>query len=236
MRQAFMRNRWYDLLFVHYALDPGVVRPLVTDGLELDTFPEPDGQKAAWVGLVLFRMTGVRPRWMPEVAAWSRFAETNVRTYVRTADGTPGVLFLSLDASNGFACRAARALYHLPYWHSRMSVEREGDSVRYASERVASGAGASASCVLGRALGEAAAGSLDYFLVERYLLFSRFAGRLFSARVHHAPYGLREARLEGWRETLTEALGLPVGLSPAHVCFCDGVDAEVFCPRPYRAV
>ena len=46
------------------------------------------------------------------------FPELNVRTYV-TYQGKPGVYFFSLDASNLLAVWAARAVYHLPYFHSR---------------------------------------------------------------------------------------------------------------------
>ena len=66
---------------------------LVPAGLELDTF---EGQ--AWIGVVPFRMTGIRP--VASAAAWlSAFAELNVRTYV-TVGGKPGVCFFSLDAAN----------------------------------------------------------------------------------------------------------------------------------------
>ena len=50
-------------------------------GLEVETF---DG--SAWVGLVPFAMRVTLPR-SPLVPWLSRFPETNVRTYARSADG-----------------------------------------------------------------------------------------------------------------------------------------------------
>ena len=72
---------------------------------KLDTF---EGQ--AYIGIVPFRMTGVSLRGMPDVPWFSKFPELNVRTYVIGPDGTRGVWFFSLDATNPIAVRAARWL------------------------------------------------------------------------------------------------------------------------------
>ena len=61
-RRAVMRQSWRDLLFLHWAFDPALIRPLVPPRLELDLF---DGM--AYVGLVPFTMTGVRPVGLPAV-------------------------------------------------------------------------------------------------------------------------------------------------------------------------
>src|SRR4051812_28039989 len=74
---AVMRQRWRELLFLHWEVDPGVIRPLVPRGLDLDLF-----EGRAYVGLVPFTMMGVRPVGLPSVRWLSNFHETNVRTYV----------------------------------------------------------------------------------------------------------------------------------------------------------
>src|SRR5918992_4461493 len=104
---------WRDLLFMHWPVRADFLRPLVPPALKLDTF---DG--SAWVGVVPFRMTGVRPRFVPPVPGMSAFPELNVRTYVTPAatKEKPGVWFFSLDATNPLAVRAARWTYHLPYF------------------------------------------------------------------------------------------------------------------------
>jgi hypothetical protein len=79
-------------------------------------------------------MTGVRPRWMPPLPGVSAFPELNVRTYV-TYGGKPGVYFFSLDAGSRLAAWAARMTYHLPYFHSQMSVADRNGWVQYDSVR-----------------------------------------------------------------------------------------------------
>src|SRR5262245_20685303 len=97
-----MGMHWHDLLFAHWPVKVESLRPLVPSELAIDTF---DGQ--AWLGVVPFRMTAVRPRICPSLPGLSAFLELNVRTYV-TAEGKPGVWFFSLDAASRLAVRAAR--------------------------------------------------------------------------------------------------------------------------------
>ena len=89
---------------MHWPVPPAVLRPLVPAGLELDTF-----ENEAWLGIVPFKMTNVRPRCMPPMGGASAFAELNVRTYV-THRGRSGVWFFSLDAASKLAVAAWPAL------------------------------------------------------------------------------------------------------------------------------
>ncbi len=125
-----MWQRWRSLLFLHYSSDPEEVQATLPAGLTVDTF---DGR--AWVGLVPFRMEGVRPRGLPAVRGLSDFPETNVRTYVHREGREPGVWFYSLDAANGLACAVARRFFGLPYHHADMEVEEANASIRYESLR-----------------------------------------------------------------------------------------------------
>src|SRR5262245_54505725 len=63
-----MVQHWHDLLFAHWPLPAADIRSLIPPQLELDTF---DGE--AWVGVVPFRMSGVRPRWLPAMRGLSAF-------------------------------------------------------------------------------------------------------------------------------------------------------------------
>ena len=83
-RAWVMAQRWHDLLFEHWPLPAGELRAAVPASLELDTF---DGQ--AWIGVIPFRMSGVRLRFTPALPGLSAFPELNVRTYV-VRDGKPG--------------------------------------------------------------------------------------------------------------------------------------------------
>ncbi len=115
-RLAVMRMNWRDLLFLHWPVPAVILRALIPPQLELDLF-----EGTAYVGLVPFTMTGVRPVGVPPVPGLSSFHETNVRTYVRLGDRDPGVWFFSLDAANPIAVKLARSLFHLPY-HYRADV------------------------------------------------------------------------------------------------------------------
>lgn len=228
-------HRWQDLLFVHWRVPPEVVVPRLPRGLTLDTF---DG--SAWIGLVPFAMRRVRPWWSPAVPGISNFLETNVRTYVHRDGHDPGVWFFSLDASSRFAVFLARRFWGLNYRFARMSLESRDDRFRCQSRR-GQGASGAGSCeleaVIDRQRDPAAAtpGTLDHFLLERYVLYSTDLGpsgdaRLYRGQVHHAPYQTVPARVTRCRESLLAANGLPATESAeiAHAAYCRGVDVEVF--------
>jgi uncharacterized protein YqjF (DUF2071 family) len=186
-----MHQRWTSLLFAHWPVPPDLLRPLLPASVTLDTY---EGQ--AWVGIIPFHMSNVRPRWVPPLARLSSFHELNVRTYVRVG-ARAGVWFFSLDASSAVAVRAARAAVHLPYYDARMRMSALGDgSIAYLSERTHRGAPAAAFEGVYRPDGDvyyAEPGSLDHFLVERYELFSAAPRGLLSVRIAHRPWPLHPA-------------------------------------------
>src|SRR4051812_33228132 len=130
-----MYQRWRDLLFLHFSIEPESIQKLLPPGLTVDTYPNANGEERAWVGLVPFRMFGIRPRGFPAAPWISAFPETNVRTYVHHEGHGPGVWFFSLDAARWVACRIARGTYKLPYYHARMSTSRHGDRIRFEGRR-----------------------------------------------------------------------------------------------------
>jgi uncharacterized protein YqjF (DUF2071 family) len=224
-----MRMRWLDLLFAHWRVDVGQLRPLIPTGLEIDTF---DGE--AYVGVVPFVMEDVAPRGLPAIGSLGRFPEVNVRTYVRSAD-RGGVWFFSLDAAERIPVELARRGFHLPYFHARMSVEREGESVRYRSERTdRRGRPASIDVRYGPAgpVTPAADGSLDAWLTERYRLFAvDGGGRLSTTSIAHRRWPLRPAWAEFEVETLSVAQGLSLAGPPVHLAFADRLDVRGWWPR-----
>jgi uncharacterized protein YqjF (DUF2071 family) len=227
-RRAVMYQKWRSLLFLHWAFPPEAIRPMLPTGLDLDVFA---GE--AYVGLVPFTMNGIRPVGLPAVPWLSSFHETNVRTYVHAGGRDPGVWFFSLDAANPLAVALARAWFHLPYYHARMSLVSGPDGrVSYRSRRVGKGPARAASSVDCRvpAVGAAPAvpGTLDHFLLERYLLYTTYHGRTMCGQVHHTPYPVQVAEVIALEETLLAASGLErPPLAPlAH--FAAGVDVEIF--------
>jgi uncharacterized protein len=183
-----MGQTWLNLLFAHWRIASGLLRPHVPARLELE---EHDG--SAWIALTPFTVTGLRLRGMLPLPVVSQFLELNCRTYVRGADGRPGIWFFSLDASSRAAVAAARRIYELPYRHARF--ETSGDEVRVHAE------GGGEFRAVYRGAGEPAApepGSLEHFLTERYCLYARDGG--VRAEIHHTPWPLQpaEATVEHW--------------------------------------
>jgi uncharacterized protein YqjF (DUF2071 family) len=164
-----MAQVWHDLLFAHWPLAPEILRPLVPPALALDTF---NGQ--AWLGVVPFRMTGIRLRATPAIPWFSAFPELNVRTYV-THGGKPGVWFFSLDATNSAAVAAARLWFHLPYFRAEMNLAPKQGWIFYHSRRTHRGSPGAELKARYRPTGRASAaepGTLDHWLTERYCLYS----------------------------------------------------------------
>ena len=229
---AVLRQRWARLGFLHWPLPPEEVRPLLPDGLTLDTW-----EGRAWVGLVPFVVTGARPVFLPPVPGLSRFDEVNVRTYVHHRGRDPGVWFFSLDASGRVAVAAARRFFKLGYRLARMHAEEGAEGrVRFLSRRLRPGP-LPAGCALEYGprgpVARAAADTLEHFLLERYVLYAADGGRLFQGRVHHEPYPVQGATVTGLEEDLLAAAGLvrPPAEPLAH--YARAVDVEVF---PLRAL
>ena len=225
-----IRQIWRHLGFLHWPVDAAAVARLLPPGLEVDTF---DG--VAYLGIVPFTIPLSRtPRLGLPVAP--TFHEVNLRTYVHRGGRDPGVWFFSLDAGSRLAVVGARAAYHLPYFHARLSLQVSGDAtVAYRSRR--QGAGATAALTARYAptgpVTPAAPGTREFFLAERYRLYAWNGRRLSSARVHHAPYPLQPAIASDVGETLTSAAGLPPpARPPALVHYARQVDVRIFRPRP----
>ena len=204
-----MGQTWESLVFVHWRVGVDELRPHIPAALEIEEF---DG--SAWLGIVPFRITGLRVRGMMPLPGLSEFNELNVRTYVRAADGKPGVWFFSLEATSRLAVFAARRQYRLPYFDARIALDDDGSRIDVACSRL--GEAGKAFAGVFRATAEPAASpvdSLPFFLVERYCLYADGDGALWRAEIHHAPWvvGAGEAKID-----LNSIAPLP--LSGAQLC------------------
>ncbi len=232
--KAIGYQKWSNLLFVHWRLPAQQIQPLLPPELSLDTW---DGD--AWVGLVPFYMSGVRPWWSPPVPGISNFCETNVRTYVHLGGKAPGVWFFSLEAAQSLAVRIARRFWNLPYFRAEMSYSHQGNKVSYRSRRLwpePSGATTNITAEIGELIrddseqpGSAAPETLEFFLAERYYLYSvDSSGKLYRGQVHHRPYPLRAVQVNKLEETLLSAADIKPTAEPCHALYSDGVDVEIF--------
>lgn len=200
--------RWHELLFMHWRVEASLLRPLVPRSLEIETF---DG--SAWIGVIPFRMSSTRPRFVPAVPGLANFPELNVRTYV-TAEGKPGVWFFTLDAAKWIAVQTARRFFNLNYCHARMRSERGAQgTVSYRSDRVHRGMRPASFAARYRPTGAPSnpmPGTLEHFVTERYCLYAASKdGRTYRGDIFHEPWSLQPAEAEIERNTMIESLRLP---------------------------
>lgn len=216
------RQRWNRLLFLHWALPPESVRPTVPEELPLDLH-----EGKAWVGLVAFDVADARLPFLPG-ALGIDFLETNTRTYVRLPGGDPAVWFYALDASSKIAVEGARLAYGLPYWRATMSrASDDGSELYHTAREELLPAELEVRYRTGQPLAPAAPGSLEEFLIERYVLHTVDGGEIGTVRVRHQPYPLRGVEIEALHEGLLAAAGLQRPADPPVAHFSDGVDVEV---------
>ncbi len=204
-------ERWNDLLFAHWPVSAVAIANRLPDGLEPDTF-----QGSAWIGMVPFWLDRVKLRGLPSLPGMRGYPDLNLRTYVRDrATGNQGIYCFSLDAGNPLAVAAARLVFHLPYYWSEMRFEKRSDrEFSFYSRRLFSprpllfqaryrGLGPT------RRTAEILPGSLEYFLTERYCLFTaNHNGLPIRANIHHVPSPLEEAEAEIERNDLAAAIGI----------------------------
>ena len=223
-----MAQEWHNLLFAHWPVRPEALRQILPAGVK----PDLHGGHA-WLGVVPFEMRGVRFRGLPAIPGTSRFPELNVRTYVRY-NGKPGVWFFSLDAANSLAVAVARAWFHLPYFHARMSCQQGSGATEYASTRTHHGAELAEFRASYRPTGSAVhpqPGSLEHFLTERYCLFSRNShGQIFVGEIHHPPWSLQSAEAQFVTNTMSEQVSIPLDGTPI-LHFAKRQDVVVWPPR-----
>ncbi|MBI5930263.1 MAG: DUF2071 domain-containing protein [Chloroflexi bacterium] len=202
-----MKQEWHQLLFAHWALDPAQLEALIPKGLTLDTF-----EGKAWISVVPFHMRGIRLRVTTTAPYLSAFAELNVRTYVTVNGDKPGVVFFSLDAANPVGVWLGHNWYHLPYFNAEIQFQADGDQITYHSRRTHKNAPVGelqAAYAPDSEVFHAEPGTLDYWLVERYCLYTvGRGGRIVRGDIHHVRWPVQRAKA-----TITQNTVAPIALS-----------------------
>lgn len=234
---------------MHWRVSEQELRPLIPAQLSLDTF---DGD--AWIGVVPFTMWGIRASFLPPIPGTSAFHELNVRTYVHF-NGVPGVWFFSLDAAHRLAVWGARTFYHLPYFNAEMKLSQSGDRIDYSSVRrdemtygkffATDGSGFvadfeserfkslppaqySGSWNIGEPLAKAEPGSVEFFLTERYCLYSYHRGQIYQSRIFHEPWPLRGATMNSYTSTMIESLGVVTGGDQPLLHYAESIAVDIW--------
>ncbi|WP_312116457.1 YqjF family protein [Brevibacillus reuszeri] len=222
-----MTQTWEHLLFLHWAVPPKVLRSLIPQELEIDTY-----QGMAWLGIIPFLMSGVRLRRLPMIPFTSTFPEINVRTYVKTKQKS-GVYFLSLDASNPLITAIAKQWYRLPYFQTSMRFAKQGQSIEFDSSRREKHSPPVQFSGTYEPVGNAFSSdkeTIEHWLTERYTLFCQcdHSKRLYYADVYHEPWALQKAIVQLRENTMTKRLSIPLEPQPELAFYARGVQSYVW--------
>ena len=217
------RQSWCDLLFAHWPVDASLLQRFVPSPLRVQEF-----EGTSWIGLVPFRMEGVMRRPLPDLPWISAFPELNVRLYVEH-EGKPGVLFLSLDATNQLAVWAARRYFHLPYHHARISIHNADGGFQYSARRKTGHSVLKAEYRPISEPYESNAGTLEHWLTERYCLYAQAPdSSILRNEVHHAPWPLQKAEADIVENSYLSAHGLDLDGPPPLLHFSRRIDVVVW--------
>jgi uncharacterized protein len=210
------RQRWLNLSFLHWAVEPASIAHLYPAGTEPDTF-----EGSSFVGVVPFQMS-----------LYGTFLETNIRLYSVDATGRRGVYFLSLDTNRLAMVAAGRCAFGVPYRWAGMAYRENADRRVYTSTLRWPAVTASSSIEV-RVADSLTCGPLEHFLTARWGAHTVRARRTWYVPNEHPVWALRRAELLDFSD---DGLLASVGLGelstrpPDHVAFSDGVPARFGLP------
>jgi uncharacterized protein YqjF (DUF2071 family) len=172
---------WNDMLFLHYQIDPTLLRSYVPEELEIDLY-----EGKAWISIIPFKITKMRARGLPHFPYLHTYLELNVRTYVKYK-GVPGIYFFSLDADKLLAVLGAQVGLGLPYKKAHMYFQQERDQFYFQSVRESSKQTYQLDVQYERKqiLYEPLPDSLDFWLLERYSMYSILGNLIIRGDIHH---------------------------------------------------
>lgn len=180
-------QEWNKSLFMHWAVDPEILQPLIPPSTTLDLH---NGK--AWISIVAFTMQKIRPRNLPFFKPVSDFHEINVRTYV-TKDNKPGVYFLNIEAQKILSVFLSRTLSGLPYEKAAIRRSRHNNLHVYSSSNTRKHFALHATYDVAESSSEKSA--LDLFLTERYCLYVPLRQQLYRYNIHHAAWPLQHVTI-----------------------------------------
>ena len=189
-------QEWHNLLFLHWKVKKDAFDQLIPSDLEVDTYND-----SAWIGIIPFQMKRLRPRYLSSFPPVSNFTEVNLRTYVKDKYGRKGVWFFSLDTSNRLGNFIAYNFFHLNYRYSKTYFEISNRN-KYSCKIDLKQPGIPVQVFEWEDdpdtnYFKSNSTSLDFFLTERYRLYSYDHKRkkLLTGAITHEPYKLYTPKL-----------------------------------------
>lgn len=185
-----MYQDWRHLLFLNWAYDPKEIQKTLPQGLFADAH-----EGRAYLSIVVFFIENLRFPFLPKVPGLSHFTEINLRTYVFDEKGVPGVWFYSLDIDSKLAAFGGRTFFHLPYHQADLTSELKNGMIHVTGQRKADPSTFLNFSYNGKSERNRVAkpGTLEFFLVERYILYTTAKNQLKRGQVHHESYPLAQS-------------------------------------------
>jgi hypothetical protein len=220
-----------EMLFLSWPVEPATIADRIPAGLTLETF-----EHRAWITLIPFRMERMRARGLPPIPPFSRYSELDCLTYVRRGPAT-GIWFFRIDAGTLVGATMGRLLFGLPYNHSRVSLDLDGEWRRFVSIGRADPTGKQPELRVNYTpkgpLHTATPGTLAHFIVERFVMFSRSGrGTLLSGREARAPRSIQECEFSILRNTIPEAADVPAPAGELTAWYCASSAIRTWLPAP----
>lgn len=213
---ALLRQTWVDVSFVHWAVDPAAVAPLLPEGTRPDTL-----HGRTYVGLVAF---GVPSTLALNAIPVGAFGEVNVRLYSVDEHGRRGVVFLTMDTDAAHVVAAARSLTGLSYTWADVALHQGPDGRRAGAVRRRFPGTAQGSWSLRVTEPISEPNDLERFVTARWGLHTRHLGRTWWLRVGHRPWPLHRAELSHVDGNLLPVAGIePLDERPVSVLWSPGV-------------
>ncbi len=221
-------QRWADLAFLHWPVEPAAVARFMPRGVDVDTWD--DG--LTYVGLVPFRMRRAGfGRGVP-LPYFGSFLEWNVRLYSVDAAGRHGVVFRTLDATR-LAVVAAANLGGVPYRWSRISGGRRvHDGISWRLRRVTR---TRVTSELAMRIGAPVDPTpLELFLVSRWGMHGSWRGHTVWVPNRHERWPLHAATVTHLDDTLVAAADVPTVGPMLRPLWTPGVHAYFSAPQLVR--
>ncbi|WP_227014303.1 MULTISPECIES: DUF2071 domain-containing protein [Nocardiopsis] len=136
-----MRAHFTDSLVLTYAFPPEVLRPLLTPGLELDTYRAQDGREYGFAAVAAVALRGLRPAFLPAELGLEQVM-TGYRVFARlpvdrsrTGTGVRtlrGLRILRSQTSSPVLAAAGAVLSRYRYERAVLGTRRVGDRLDFA--------------------------------------------------------------------------------------------------------
>lgn len=223
--KPIMYQEWRNLLFLHWIYDAGKIQKMLPEGLIVDTY-----EGKAYITIVPFLIRHLSVLNFFSLPFFSNFIEVNVRTYVRDKNGIRGFWFFSLDINSNIFKTGARQFFFLPYYNAKLDKHVKDNELLIEGERQENPrVKMKFKYQFNSPFYNAEEGSLDFFLLERYFLFTFHAHQLYLQRIEHSSYPLSHCLLEEYESNLFEANALEAPAnSPILMHHSSGVDVNFF--------